>query len=383
MAYYLDPHPNLPLYVTGGTAGQVLLWSVGATHGVGRYQQQQERARRKGGVKIFGGDASAAEAAVVDTGEAPLKAGEEISCVRWSPDGLRLAAVDQAGGLWLWDGPEMSRPLAQRVAFTRTAKHCVWIDGGALIAISGSNAESGAPPPTPGASGGGLMANAFSSIAANLGISASASTFTGGRGGASGAAPGEGGADASGGKRVTAPHRQASNHALLRGWQVPLPRKAFLPHTAPVTVSVQDIRLRPQSSSVLRVQLHKDETTVLTWDEASRSLLCGGPSGFLHAFDLRRPDISASISPTRAGGVTALAVDPSGMMLAAGFADGSVAVWGLPLGDDVPPIFHVPQLHSGGVFPRRVAGVTDVRWTHDWLITAGKDGRVWAFEKIW
>jgi hypothetical protein len=276
-----------------------------------------------------------------------------VTRVRWSPNGLCLAATDAGGGLWMWGVtvPQQAtvalRPLSKRAA------DVVFLNQYSVLAVVGSGAPATAP--------------------VFPGHATSASGYRGG-------GPGSAAAAAAG---------------VLGG-------NPFLPCVVPATpalgkglgpsTAIVDVRLPPRVSTVVSATLHSGVALCCAYDAASQTLLSGGEHGDLACFDLRRAMLRARLEPGAAHdrAIRAMALDPSGAFFATGSTDGDVKIWPLP-DPSAGPAATLARLHPEHTFMNhRLAdsmlaryGVTDVLLTRDQLFTCGANGLVLSIPKVW
>jgi len=321
----LDHHPLLPLFASGGVAGQVLLWRPGRRNGLARYAQTW-----------------------ATSGPAQQ---QRIGDVQWSPDGTRLLAVDAAGGCWLWDSTRPERPIDAQRIHTRSAHAAAFLDAGSVFAVAGSS-DSASTPPHPAAGSHSLRSTMVDDALAAVGLPPS-------------------------GPQVmrhalippTLPLQRAVNPSVrILDARCGNPSQCVATFSA-VEGTATSIAFAPGDHAVI---VGGSRGGVGMFDLRAMGLLSHADSG----------------TPAHSRAVRAIAVDPSGAFVASGGTDGLVRFWSLPKFEDAGSVrglfaerTFVGHKLGDGMLTR--FGVTDMVFTSEHLLVSGTGGFVYALPKRW
>ena len=291
-----------------------------------------------------------------------------VNGVAFSPDGRRLASVDDGGALVLWD-PDTGVPQQDVVAAqTNGLRSVLWLDDARLA------------------------------VGAAIGRTAVVATDDIRRRGVTSGVQHAGPVT---GLTLHAPHLvSVGGDRKFAWWALPPdlnPRSTVTIRPTlgdGISVSVGPGRFavgRPDGIVELGiledrphvpVRLHQGPVRAVAFVGVCRWLLTGGADGVIHIVNTDGDPVgkaeagkleSIAIPAAHAGGVTSLAVSPWGDLFASGGADGQVRFWSLPEGRRLGELPHGGPIRSV-VFRSGVPG--DARPAGHLLASAGDDGRV-------
>lgn len=393
-------HPQLPVYTTGGVAGQVLLWRLGQPQGVCRYWQ------RLAGTGTAGSTGPHGRGRPNDRTKHAPDAGQSITSVRWSGDGQSLAATDAGGSVWLWHGFAPERAIAATRAHDVRATDVAFLNSGTVMAVTGESTAGSQGMLFDGTGGGGTGAAGGAGrqpSAASTGVAGFFSGMFGGGRGASapadetkqdGAVPKEP-LDTTASAAGPSPG-SSGGPATATGWLTPgsvatkpavLPPPPGFSQSVGPSLRVLDMRLPARKQAVVTASLHPGAgAECLAWDASRCSVISGGSAGDVSVLDLRTLSIAGRIPKAHSGPVRCIGLDPGARAVATGGQDGAVRLWELP---SMRAVGGAPGVHptksfighklSTGVM--LTEGVTSVAFGEDALYSCGADGRVVSFER--
>ena len=269
-----------------------------------------------------------------------VELGKRMTSIHWSPTGDLLAATDVTGGLWIWQSDNSDQPVHSLQAHSVRASDFVFLNDASVIAVVGSSNYR-----TP-------------------------ATHT-----------------------VLSTENRSKNNVI----QVcDLPPHADLGESnSGPTLSIIDTRVQRRGHRVISAYLHPTPAYCCAYDETSRSLISCGQKGEVTIFDLRMDFVRKRVvSPPDDHGnhkpIKCISLDTSGNHFATGSNDGSVHIWDLK-DPDPNTTASMKNLHpEQTLFSHRLTdsmishyGTTDVLFTERHLLTAGANGVVNVFPKVW